>query len=194
MIVNHADYMILSANANTPFWEHWEAEPYPQWAALTGIAHVPVTHTYAIEPHYHDCDEFWLLIEGDGEAWMDNRVYQYTANTAVYNPMGVIHRHQVSRQGSPRACLRGSSVRSGLGISIPGRWGHLSRRSQASWSPVRAIRVRSLIADRAAPSVSYASCRCAQVKALQMEWRRAMSIGTSLRGRCTYRSTDWRWT
>ena len=25
---------------------------------------------------------------------MDNRVYQYTANTAVYNPMGVIHRHQ----------------------------------------------------------------------------------------------------
>ena len=34
MIVNHANYMILSANANTPFWEHWEAEPYPQWAAL----------------------------------------------------------------------------------------------------------------------------------------------------------------
>jgi mannose-6-phosphate isomerase-like protein (cupin superfamily) len=94
MIVNHANYMILSANANTPFWEHWEAEPYPQWAALTGIAHVPVTPTFAIEPHYHDCDEFWLLIEGDGEAWMDNRVYQYTANTAVYNPMGVIHRNQ----------------------------------------------------------------------------------------------------
>ena len=42
MIVNHANYMILSANANTPFWEHWEAEPYPQWAALTGIAHIPV--------------------------------------------------------------------------------------------------------------------------------------------------------
>ena len=40
MIVNHANYMILSANANTPFWEHWEAQPYPQWAALTGIAHL----------------------------------------------------------------------------------------------------------------------------------------------------------
>jgi mannose-6-phosphate isomerase-like protein (cupin superfamily) len=59
--------VIRSANANTPFWEHWEhweAQPYPQWAALTGIAHVPVTPLYAIELHYHDCDEFWLLIEG----------------------------------------------------------------------------------------------------------------------------------
>src|SRR5215218_3418621 len=94
MIVNHANYMILSANANTPFWEHWEAQPYPQWAALTGIAHVPVAPGFSVEPHYHDCDEFWLLIEGDGEAWMDDRAYLYTSNTAVYNPMGVIHRAQ----------------------------------------------------------------------------------------------------
>jgi hypothetical protein len=93
---------------------------------------VPVTPTFAIEPHYYDWDEFWLLIEGDGEAWMDNRVYQYMANTAVYNPRASSIGTKVSRQGSPRACLRGLSVRSGLGISIPGREGHLRRRSQGS--------------------------------------------------------------
>ncbi len=47
---------------------------------------MPVTPTFAIEPHYYDWDEFWLLIEGDGEAWMDNRVYQYMANTADTTP------------------------------------------------------------------------------------------------------------
>jgi len=194
MIVNHANYMILSANANTPFWEHWEAQPYPQWAALTGIAHVPVAPGFSVEPHYHDCDEFWLLIEGDGEAWMDDRAYLYTSNTAVYNPMGVIHRAQSFTAG----------LSSGLFTRLERqkRPGHLRTWEVGPPGPTvpgfvvpgGAIRVRSLIADRAARLVSYALCRCAQVKARQMEWRRATSIGTSLRGRCTYRSTGWRWT
>ena len=55
---------------------------------------MPLHPNFAVEPHYHDRDEFWLLIEGDLEGWMDDRVYKYTADTAVYNPMGVIHRHQ----------------------------------------------------------------------------------------------------
>ena len=141
MIVDHANYMILSANAKGAFWEHWEAEP-----TLSGQRSwdrpCPVTPTYAIEPHYHDCDEFWLLIEGDGEAWMDNRVYQYTANTAVYNPWASSIGTKFP-PGLSSGATRGSRVRSGLGISVPGRWGHLSRQSLASWSPVRAIRVRS---------------------------------------------------
>ena len=194
MIVNHADYMILSANANTPFWEHWEADPYPQWAALTGIAHVPVTPIYGIEPHYHDCDEIWLLIEGDCEAWMDNRVYQYTANTAVYNPMGVIHRNQSFTPGLGSGLL--------TRLERQKRPGHLHTWEVGPPEPtvpgfvVPGASNTGPFPDRGprCPSVSYASCRCAQVKTLGMEWRRAMSIGTSLRGRCTSRSTDWRWT
>ena len=95
MIVNHDSYMILSANSNTPFWEHWEAEPYPEWCALTGIAYVPDQPAGSgIEPHYHDCDEFWLFTAGQGEGWMDGQRYDITPNIAVYNPMGVIHRYQ----------------------------------------------------------------------------------------------------
>ena len=101
MIVNHDNYMILSANSNTPFWEHWEAEPYPAWCALTGIAHVsgspPGT---GIEPHYHDCDEFWLFTAGRGEGWLDGELYEIMPNTAVYNSMGVIHRFQLFTPGA----------------------------------------------------------------------------------------------
>jgi hypothetical protein len=89
--------------------------------ALTEIAHVPVTPTFAIEPHYHDCDEFWLLIEGDGEASMDNRGLSVHGEHRRAEPHGR-DPSAVSRQGSRRDRLRGSSVRNGLGISISGRW------------------------------------------------------------------------
>jgi mannose-6-phosphate isomerase-like protein (cupin superfamily) len=103
MIINHDNYMILSANSNTPFWEHWEAEPYPAWAALTGIAYVATIGIgEGIEPHYHDCDEFWLFGAGQGEGWMDTHPYEVTPNTAVYNAMGVIHRFNSFDRGSVR--------------------------------------------------------------------------------------------
>ena len=116
MIVNHANYMILSANANTPYWEHWEAQPYPQWAALTGIAHLPVAPGFSVEPHYHDCDEFWLLIEGDGEAWMDDRALFVHVEHRRVQPHG---RHPSGPKFHGRALL---------GLVYP------ARASEAAWA------------------------------------------------------------
>ena len=92
MIIRHDQYLILSANSNT---DYWATNVYPDWATLTGIVYVADGRIGdGIEPHYHDCDEFWIFCVGKGEGWMDGQTYETTPNTAVYNPMGVIHRHQ----------------------------------------------------------------------------------------------------
>ena len=47
------------------------------------------------EPHYHDADEVWIFASGHGEAWVDGTTYDVTPNTAVYTPMGTVHRFQM---------------------------------------------------------------------------------------------------
>ncbi len=47
------------------------------------------------EPHYHDADEVWIFASGHGEAWVGDTTYDVTPNTAVYTPMGTVHRFQM---------------------------------------------------------------------------------------------------
>ena len=86
MIIKTVQYVLVSANDNL-YW----ADFFPDWGALaTFIA--CVNGPAVIEPHYHDNDEFWLWISGEGRARLDHGPEApFTPGTVVYCPMGAIH-------------------------------------------------------------------------------------------------------
>ena len=93
MIISRENCMILSQNSDNPAWE---AELYPQWAAINAFNYTPDQKTgHGVEPHYHDGDEFWRFTEGRGEGWLDGEMFTIEAGTLVYTPMGVVHRFQM---------------------------------------------------------------------------------------------------
>ena len=56
----------------------------PEWTAIGTFIHHPLEKRGAgVEPHYHDADEVWIFRSGDGEAWIDGKVYEVTPNTTV---------------------------------------------------------------------------------------------------------------
>ena len=86
MIIQTEQYVLVSADDN----RYW-ADCFPDWAALaTFIA--CMNGPAVIEPHYHDNDEFWLWISGEGRARLDRGPEApFTPGTVVYCPMGAIH-------------------------------------------------------------------------------------------------------
>jgi len=88
-------YVILDSALNSPR-NYWNQDLYPSWAALTTLQYLPGQRIGAgVEPHYHDNDEFWLFLSGQGEVWLDGQRSAITPNTLVYTPMGVVHRFQM---------------------------------------------------------------------------------------------------
>ena len=93
MIIRDSNYMGISKNSNSVYWDQ---ELYPDWAAIRGVYDSPTKGPgTGTEPHYHDCDEFWFFPTGRGEAWLDGQSFEITPNTAVYTPMGIVHRFQM---------------------------------------------------------------------------------------------------
>ena len=97
MIIRTSYYMIADSRVNNGVDTYWNQEWFPEWANTRTFIHIPdQKRGYGPEPHYHDMDEFWLFItNGRGEAWLDGATFEVTHNTAVYTPMGVIHRFQM---------------------------------------------------------------------------------------------------
>ena len=93
MIVKNTDYVLISKNSNNAYWEEGL---YPNWAGISTFQYFPSQGKGGgVEPHYHDCDEIWLFTSGCGEVWLDEKSFAITPNTAVYTPMGVVHRFQM---------------------------------------------------------------------------------------------------
>ena len=75
---------------------YWLPEQYPRWGELNAL--VPLLgrgRGTGAEPHFHDGHEYWLFLDGLGEAQLGSRLWEVTPNTVVYTPPGVIHRHQM---------------------------------------------------------------------------------------------------
>src|SRR5688500_10869542 len=90
MIVETENYAVISRQ--TP----WRQDLFPAWVGIDRLRYFPGQRKGAgVEPHYHDCDEFWLFISGRGEAWLDDEVHEIAPRTVVYTPMGIVHRFQM---------------------------------------------------------------------------------------------------
>ena len=86
-------YLIISRSSNNVYWE---LGLFPAWSSLNTFVNagerLPGSGT---ELHYHDCDELWLFPDAHGEIWLDGSVVPMTPNTALYTPMGTLHRYQL---------------------------------------------------------------------------------------------------
>lgn len=93
MLVKADNFWLISRNSNTDYWGKTNSPP---WTRVGSIKHYPREGIgMGVEPHYHDADEVWIFADGRGEAWIDGRSFEVTHNTAVYTPMGAIHRYQM---------------------------------------------------------------------------------------------------
>lgn len=93
MIVRDSNYMLISKGLNNRYWDQGA---YPNWTAVNVFIYTPGQRTgCGAEPHYHDCDEFWLFVTGHGETQLDGQTFDVDPNTLVYTPMGVVHRFQM---------------------------------------------------------------------------------------------------
>ena len=89
MIVKGDGYIVASANENT---DYWGGDLFPQWASIRTLMYFPRQPVgHGPEPHYHDCDEFWMFVAGRGHLWLDGKEYEFTPGTVAYNPMGAVH-------------------------------------------------------------------------------------------------------
>jgi mannose-6-phosphate isomerase-like protein (cupin superfamily) len=90
VIIESTDYTVVSKNANC---DYFGRSGYPDWTDLNTFCDFPDQRIGSgVEPHYHDFDEFWLFYSGRGEVWLDEQRYEITPNTAVYIPMGAVHK------------------------------------------------------------------------------------------------------
>ena len=92
MIIKNNNYMVISKYSNKFYWEEGH---YPDWTPINTFRYYLQESGKSVEPHYHDCDEFWLFAAGRGEAWLNDQNFDVTPNTVIYNPMGSIHRFQM---------------------------------------------------------------------------------------------------
>ena len=93
MIVKDSNYWIISKNSN---FDYSGQDVSPDWTVIgTFMYHPHAGVGGAVEPHYHDADEIWIIGSGRGEAWIDDQTYEVTPNTVVYTPMGAVHRRQM---------------------------------------------------------------------------------------------------
>ncbi len=104
MKITSNNYTIISKNSNDLIY--WETGEFPDWTAINCFRAFPDMFSgLGVEPHYHDCDEIWLFSKGHGEVWLNDQRYDITPNTAVYTPMGVIHRFQMFSHGENTAIV-----------------------------------------------------------------------------------------
>ena len=93
MIVKTDTYWLISQNSNTDYGGQINS---PDWTPVGSLKYYNGERAGSgVEPHYHDNDEVWIFADGLGEVWIDGRSFEVTHNTAVYTPMGAVHRYQM---------------------------------------------------------------------------------------------------
>jgi mannose-6-phosphate isomerase-like protein (cupin superfamily) len=89
VLIKEGHYVLASANENT---DYWGGELFPDWTSIRTLMYFPGQKMgHGPEPHYHDCDEFWMFVTGRGHLWLDGKEYEFTPGTVAYNPMGGVH-------------------------------------------------------------------------------------------------------
>src|SRR5580658_9922340 len=89
MIIRAENYVVASSNENT---DYWGGDLFPKWASIRTLMYFPGQPMgHGPEPHYHDCDEFWMFVTGRGHLWLNGKEYEFTPGTVAYNPMGAVH-------------------------------------------------------------------------------------------------------
>lgn len=101
----------------------------PSTASVDRGDPVPYPKTTNFDSHYHDCDEYWVVWAGRGEAVSEGQVYAVGVGDCVATAMG--HHHDVPRVTEP---LRGVYFETTLRGAK--RRGHLWEHTHGPAQPV----------------------------------------------------------
>ena len=78
-----------------------------------------------IEPHFHDCNEYWIIMSGEGDAITEGSPYRLTAGDMLLTRAGDIHSMIVTED---------MVAVTYYGVMPPqGRSGHLHAGVDADW-------------------------------------------------------------
>ncbi|WP_409190576.1 cupin domain-containing protein [Bradyrhizobium sp. RDM4] len=95
---------IFKMTSSTPEWEKGDPVSYPK--------------STTFDSHYHDCDEYWVIIEGAGTVVVGSRSFEVAAGDCV--PIGMGHHHDLPQV---RADVKGAYFETTL--EGQKRFGHL---------------------------------------------------------------------
>lgn len=90
---------------------------FPDWSETQnyGISHLKVGDE--VEPHFHDCHEYWIIISGRGDAMSEGKSYPLGPGDMLLTKAGDYHSLKVTEDMVAVYYY---------GVMPPnGRWGHL---------------------------------------------------------------------
>jgi mannose-6-phosphate isomerase-like protein (cupin superfamily) len=51
------------------------AKNRPEWCAVTGAGTLKAVNSGHFDRHYHDCNEYWMIVHGKAKVWLDGKEY-----------------------------------------------------------------------------------------------------------------------
>jgi mannose-6-phosphate isomerase-like protein (cupin superfamily) len=99
---------------------------FPAWSETQkyGVSHIAVGGE--VEPHFHDCNEYWIIISGRGDAISEGIHYRLGPGDMLLTKAGDYHSLVVSEA---MVAVYYYGV-----MPLHGRWGHLHEGVDIPWA------------------------------------------------------------
>lgn len=98
---------------------NWEGQGFPEWAGISHCMKVDLPAGHVTELHYHDFDEYWLVLSGGGTARSEGRSYELRPGDLLLTRRGDEHDFRAD-EPTEIVCIGGPP-------QGEGRHGHLHR-------------------------------------------------------------------
>src|SRR5580658_5013686 len=63
----------------------------PPWCNLTGAGTLKAMNSGHFDRHYHDCNEYWLIVHGKAKVWCDGKTFYIHDGDIFCTPAGKEH-------------------------------------------------------------------------------------------------------
>lgn len=74
-----------------PVFNEMNISEAPSWVGISHYGIGRLKKGDSVESHYHDCDEFWFVVEGRGKIRTENQTYTVSPGEVVCTKMGEDH-------------------------------------------------------------------------------------------------------
>jgi mannose-6-phosphate isomerase-like protein (cupin superfamily) len=103
-----------------------DQEHFPAWSETQkyGVTHAKVGGE--VEPHFHDCNEYWIIISGEGDAMSEGKPYHLGPGDMLLTKAGDYHSLVVTKE---MVTVYYYGV-----MPEHGRWGHLHEGVDLPWA------------------------------------------------------------
>jgi mannose-6-phosphate isomerase-like protein (cupin superfamily) len=103
-----------------------DQEHFPAWSETQkyGVTHAKVGGE--VEPHFHDCNEYWIIISGEGDAMSEGKPYHLGPGDMLLTKAGDYHSLVVTKE---MVAVYYYGV-----MPEHGRWGHLHEGVDLPWA------------------------------------------------------------